>query len=182
MQLLPPPAHEELCITLIGMPGAGKSTLGSLLARHLQWAFVDTDLLIEAAYGAELQSITNAMSKEDFLNVEASVVSSVRAHRTVLATGGSVVYRAQAMEHLRALGPVLYLHVPFALIEERVARNPERGLAIAPGQTLTHLYEERRALYEHYATLSISTENLTPQESVQAVLSALQKQHILPQR
>jgi shikimate kinase len=179
MQLLPPPAHEEQCITLIGMPGAGKSTLGSLLARQLQWAFVDTDLLIEAAYGTCLQSIADAMNKEAFLDIEAAVVSSVRARRAVLATGGSVIYRAKAMEHLCALGPVLYLHVPFATIEERVARNPERGLAIAPGQTLAHLYEERRALYEHYATLSVTTENLSPQESVQAVLEALQKHHSL---
>ena len=180
MKLLPPPAREEICITLIGIPGAGKSTIGQQLARQLQWALLDTDHLIEAAYGLPLQAITDALGKEAFLDVEADVVASVRASRTVLATGGSVVYRESAMTRLRELGPVVYLDVPFAAIEERVARNPQRGLAIAPGQTLRDIYEERAALYDRYASLRVDMADASPAGCTERILLALRDAGLLP--
>ena len=179
MHLLPPPDKRELCITLIGMPGSGKSTVGHLLARHLQWALVDTDHLIEAPYGLPLQAVTNALGKEDFLDVEARIVSSVRASRAVLATGGSVVYREHAMRHLASLGPVVYLELPYDIIEERVALNPQRGLAIAPGQTLRDLYEERAALYARYAGLRVHAAGLNPQACALRVAGDLRKNGML---
>lgn len=152
------------CISIIGMAGAGKSTVGQALAQLLDWAFMDSDYLMEALYGSRLQGVTDELAKAAFLDLEACVVRSVRAPRTVLATGGSVVYREEAMRHLASQGPVVHLEVPFALIEERIARNPERGLAIAPGQTLRGLFEEREALYHRYADLCCPAEGRTPQQ------------------
>lgn len=169
-------AAPQPCISIIGMAGAGKSTVGLALAHELGWAFMDTDHLMEALYASRLQGVTDELSKEAFLDLEACVVSSVRAPRTVLATGGSVIYREQTMRRLASQGPVVHLEVPFALIEERIARNPERGLAIAPGQTLRGLFEEREALYRRYADVLCPAEGRTPQQCaawIQERLTAL---------
>ena len=134
--LVAAPARLAPCIILIGMAGAGKSTVGGVLARELGWAFLDSDHLIEALYGARLQDVTDALGKEAFLDAECTVIRAIKANRTVIGTGGSVVYREEAMRHLAKLGPIVHLDLPLAVIEERIARNPQRGLAIAPGQTL----------------------------------------------
>ena len=130
-----PGLTEDKCVTLIGMAGAGKSTGARAVAERLGWAYVDTDYLIESTYGARLQDVTDALDKESFLDVEAKVILSLRMQRAVLATGGSVVYRPEAMRYLASLGPVVFLDVPLPIILERIARKPDRGLAIAPGQT-----------------------------------------------
>lgn len=161
--LLPPPPACP-CVVLIGMAGAGKSTVGMALAQTLGWAFMDSDYLMEALYADRLQSVTDALSKEAFLDLEAVVLESIRVQRTVIATGGSAVYRPQAMAHLATLGPVVFLDVPLETIEERIARNPDRGLAIAPGQTLADIFYEREALYNHYATLRCDARQKTPQQ------------------
>ena len=159
-----PRVSEKGCITFIGMAGAGKTTVGRLVARALGWAFVDSDHIIEATFAASLQSVADAMSKEAFIDVEADIVRSLRLARTVLATGGSVVYRQDTMEYLASLGPIVYLDVPREVIFERIARNPDRGLAIAPGQTLADIFYEREALYTHYATLRCDARQKTPQQ------------------
>ena len=156
------PAMPAPCITLIGMAGAGKSTVGSALAQELGWAFVDSDHLIEAAYGARLQDITDKLGKAAFLDTEGKVICAIKANRTVKATGGSVIYRDAAMRHLAALGPVVYIDVPFHLIEERIARNPERGIAMNPGEKLEDIFNERKALYTYYATLRCPAEGKNP--------------------
>ena len=137
-----PGLTEDKCVTLIGMAGAGKSTVGRAVAERLGWAYVDTDHLIESTYGARLQDVTDALDKERFLDVEARVIQSLRMQRAVLATGGSVVYRPEAMRYLTSLGPVVFLDVPLPLILERISRKPDRGLAIAPGQTVEDLFRE----------------------------------------
>ena len=142
------------CITLVGMAAAGKTTIGRLLAELLGWGHVDSDHVIESVYGARLQQITDSMSKEEFLDLEASVIVSLKLSRTVISTGGSVVYRQNAVDYLKELGPLLHLDVPLPIILERIARKPDRGLAIAPGQTIEDLYEERKALYHAAATRS----------------------------
>ncbi|MEG2172827.1 MAG: homoserine kinase [Desulfovibrionaceae bacterium] len=165
--------QKTSCISLIGMPGAGKSTVGRALARHLDWALVDTDHLIEATYGTNLQTIADSLSKEAFLDLEALIVGSLQARQCVLATGGSVVYREQAMQHLGSLGPVVYLEVSFPLLQERIARNPQRGLAIAPGQSLEDIYAERQSLYTRYAQYTIEADALTPTQCSAAIMRAL---------
>lgn len=151
MQQLP----ETICISIVGMAAAGKTRMGAEISRILGWTHVDADHLIEAAYGARLQEVTDAMSKEEFLDLEATVIKGIRLQRAILSTGGSVVYRAEAVEHLKTLGPVLYLDVPLPIILERIARKPDRGLAIAPGQTIEDLFNERRALYRQAAQVTV---------------------------
>lgn len=165
--------NETDCITLIGMASAGKSTLGKILAHELGWVFIDTDHLIEGQYGTNLQAVTDSMTKDEFLDVECSVVSALRAKRCIIATGGSVVYREEAMKHLSSLGPVCHLDVSLPTILERISENPDRGLAIAPGQTIEDLYNERAALYKKYASFSVKCENKTAGECVTALLTAL---------
>ena len=165
-----PSIPENCCITLIGMAGAGKTTVGRLMARSLGWAFVDCDHIIEAAFAAPLQRVADAMTKEAFIDVEAEIVSRLRMNRTVIATGGSVVYRQSTMEHLASLGPVIYLEAPMGVVLERIARNPDRGLAIAPGQTVEDLFREREALYRRYAAIVVSSSGISPMESARRAL------------
>lgn len=165
---------DGCCVTIIGMAGAGKTTVGRELARQMDWAHVDTDSLIEATYGTVLQNVADSMSKEAFLDVEAGVICRIGAKRAVLSTGGSVVYRAEAMRHLASLGPVIYLDVSLPLVLERIALNPDRGLAIAPGQTIEDLYNERKALYESYQDFTLAADALTPEECGHAILSWLE--------
>ena len=167
--------HRQGCITLIGMAGAGKSTTGRQLARLLDWKLMDTDQLIESAYGVPLQDITDKLGKEAFLDVEATVLCAIRAHRVVLATGGSVVYRENAMAHLHSLGPIAYLKAPLPVILERIARNPLRGLAIAPGQSVEDLFHEREALYARYADCAIDAGRISPEACAKAILKRVRK-------
>jgi len=160
------------------MAGAGKSTVGGQLAQLLRWKLMDTDQLIEAVYGVPLQDITDKLGKEAFLNVEATVICAIKARRMVLATGGSVVYRENAMAHLHSLGPIAYLDVPLPVILERIARNPLRGLAIAPGQSVEELFREREALYAHYADCVIDAGGLSPEACARAILDRIRA--ILP--
>ena len=168
-----PGLTEDKCVTLIGMAGAGKSTVGRAVAERLGWAYVDTDHLIESTYGARLQDVTDALDKERFLDVEARVIQSLRMQRAVLATGGSVVYRPEAMRYLTSLGPVVFLDVPLPLILERISRKPDRGLAIAPGQTVEDLFREREALYRQWATCRVAAGDIDVSETANAVLTPL---------
>ena len=143
------------CVSIIGMAAAGKTTIGRELAALLDWPQLDTDQLIEATYGTRLHDLTLAVSKEEFLDIEGLVISRVRIKRTVISTGGSAVYRPQAMRHLLSLGPVVYIDVPLPIILERIRRKPDRGLAIAPGQTVEDLFMERKLLYEAFATHTV---------------------------
>jgi shikimate kinase len=125
-----PNLPENSCITFIGMAGAGKTTVGRLVARALDWAFADSDHIIEAAFGAPLQAVTDRMTKDEFIELEADMVCDLRFTRTVISTGGSVIYRQRSMEHLASLGPIVYLDVPLATILERIARNPDREVGV----------------------------------------------------
>ena len=126
-----PGLTEDKCVTLIGMAGAGKSTVGRAVAERLGWAYVDTDHLIESTYGARLQDVTDALDKERFLDVEARVIQSLRMQRAVLATGGSVVYRPEAMRYLTSLGPVVFLMCRFLSFWSAFRANRIAGLHCA---------------------------------------------------
>ncbi len=167
------------CITIIGMAGAGKTTVGAALAAHIGWAHLDTDDLIESVYGVPLQKVADALTKDGFLDMEAGVIQGVWAVHAVLSTGGSVVYRHEAMEYLKSLGPIVHLQVPLPIILERIARNPDRGLAIAPGQTIEDLFLERERLYARYADFVLHTEKLRPDACVRAIAEWLNARALL---
>lgn len=160
--LLPPPPACP-CVVLIGMAGAGKSTVGMALAQTLGWAFMDSDYLMEALYADRLQSVTDALSKEAFLDLEAVVLGSIRVQRTVIATGGSAVYRPQAMAHLATLGPWSSWTYRWRPSKSASPAIPTAAWP-SPGQTLADIFYEREALYNHYATLRCDARQKTPQQ------------------
>lgn len=143
------------CVSLIGMPGSGKSTIGEELGRKLGWSFLDTDKLLESLYACRLQELTDIFGKEKFLEIESGIIAALEASRCVIATGGSVVYSSAAIAKLKSLGPLVYLDLPFEEIERRINENPERGIAIAPGQSLRDLHRERAVLYKEAASFSV---------------------------
>jgi shikimate kinase len=174
MNARPPKIDDESCLTLIGMAGAGKTTLGRELAARLGWAQVDTDHVIEAWWGRPLQDISDALGKQEFIRAEEEIVSMLTLKRCVISTGGSVVYGPKAVAHLRELGPVVFLCPGLEKIVARVASNPQRGLAIAPGQTVEDLYNERRPLYEAAADFSVDTGARSAARCAQDILEWLQ--------
>lgn len=108
-------------IVLIGMPGVGKSTVGVILAKVLGYQFVDADLVIQEQEGRLLREIIAQEGTDGFIEVENRVNASIEAHHAIIATGGSVVYGKEAMAHLSEIGTILYLEVPYAALEKRLA-------------------------------------------------------------
>lgn len=142
-------------IVLIGMPGAGKSTVGVVLAKRMGCRFVDSDLIIQEKYGKLLQELIEENGVEGFWKIENDVNASLMLEDSIIATGGSAVYGREAMEHLRSIGQVVYLKLPYEEVEERLGDLNARGVTLRPGQTLRDLYDERVPLYEKYAHVTI---------------------------
>lgn len=145
-------------IVLIGMPGAGKSTLGRMLASQMEWAHVDTDALLESWWGLNLQDLHDHLGREAFLEAEADIIEKTRLARCVISTGGSVVYRDRAMQALRQAGKIIYLHPTLPALTRRLTNMTTRGIAMRPGQTLEELYAERGALYARYCDVELDTD------------------------
>ncbi len=142
-------------IILIGMPGAGKSTIGVLLAKAVKKPFIDTDLLIQQQENRYLQDIINNDGLDAFIKIEESIIFGIRAENHIIATGGSVVYSKASMEHLKSKGILVYLDLKLFLIERRIKNIKTRGIALKDGQTLKSLYRERLPLYKSYADIVI---------------------------
>lgn len=151
------------------MPGAGKSTVGVVLAKKLGYRFVDSDLVIQDQYGKLLHELIEENGVEGFWKIENDVNASLDLQRSIIATGGSAVYGAQAMEHLREIGVVVYLKLPYGEIAERLGDLNARGVTLREGQTLKDLYEERIPLYEKYAHKIIECEGKMLREIVMEI-------------
>ena len=156
-------------IVLIVMPGAGKSTVGVVLAKKLGYGFVDSDLVIQSREGRLLHEIISERGVEGFWAVEEEANISIEAERTVIATGGSVVYGCKAMEHLKQIGTVVYLKLSCEAIADRLGDLDERGVTLREGQGLTELYAERVPLYEKYADFTVDCEHLPIREIVELI-------------
>ncbi len=156
-------------IVLIGMPGAGKSTVGVVLAKKLGFAFLDSDLVIQSREGRLLHEIIEEQGVEKFWSIEEEANLSIDAVRTVIATGGSVIYGSKAMEHLGKNGIIIYLKLSCRKIAGRLGDLNERGVTLREGQTLETLYEERTPLYEKYAHITMDCENHSIREIVEEI-------------
>lgn len=143
-------------IVLIGMPGAGKSTAGVILAKTLRRNFIDTDILLQERSGRLLQDIIDTDGPDAFRKLEEETILSLHCRNTVIATGGSVVFSGRAMEHLKKDGVVVYLQVSFGTMERRLRNIRTRGIVLSRGETLREMYDERVPLYELYADITVS--------------------------
>ena len=160
-------------IVLIGMPGAGKSTVGVLLAKATSRTFVDTDLVIQAAEGRRLQELMDTLGVGAFRALEERHILSLRAAGSVIATGGSVVYSPLAVEHLKSGSIAAYLDCPLEELKTRLSNLDSRGVVRAPGQTLESLFEERTPLYRRYADITVSCAGLNHEQVLDELLASL---------
>lgn len=160
-------------VVLIGMPGAGKSTVGVLLAKAMGRQFLDTDVLIQAAENATLKELIDRLGLAGFCDIECKYCQCLDITNAVIATGGSVVYYEPAMRHLKQNGIVIYLELPLAGLKQRLTDVVGRGVVMEPGQTLESLFVKRWQLYEQYADITIYTQNLTHEQVVGKILDAL---------
>ena len=157
-------------IVLIGMPGAGKSTVGVVLAKAMHMRFLDTDLSVQERMGECLQDTINREGKEGFLKIENEVLSTIHVENTVIATGGSVVYGKEAMAAMRDGGVLVYLQYTYPTIESRLTNLDIRGVAMGPGETLRQVYDDRIPRYEAAADVTIPCEGKEVDDIVAAIM------------
>lgn len=162
-------------ITLIGMPGVGKSTIGVVLAKILGYQFIDSDLLIQKQEKRRLSDIIEQEGYAGFMQIENRVNAAIDVDDTVIATGGSVVYCEDAMKHLKSVGTVVYLKLSLESLSKRLGNLKGRGVLLKEGQTLKDLYEERTPLYEKYADIVVDEEGKNLEASLHAVLEILKE-------
>ena len=143
-------------IILIGMPGAGKCTVGVILAKLMGYKFIDSDLLIQRQEESLLKDIIKEKGLEGFIEIENKVNSEIKAEETIIATGGSVIYGKEAMSHLSNIGTVIYIKLSMENLKDRLGNMKQRGVALKRGQNLEDLYEERTPLYEKYSDIIVN--------------------------
>ncbi len=159
-------------LVFIGMPAAGKSTVGVIVAKRLGYNFIDTDLLIQQEEGKLLCQLIEEKGIEGFLKIENRINAKVEAEKSVIAPGGSVVYCEQAMEHYKQIAKIIYLQVSFEMVSKRLRNVKGRGVVLKDGQTLKELYEERCALFEKYADITICEDGKDLEETIDSVIHA----------
>lgn len=157
-------------IVLIGMPGVGKSTIGVILAKVLGYQFVDADLVIQKEEGKLLREIIAEVGTDGFIEVENRVNAGLMVEHSIIATGGSVVYGVEAMEHLKKIGTVIYLKLPYEELRVRLHDIKGRGVVLRDGQTFLDLYKERVPLYEKYADLTVDESGCSVEQTVEKIL------------
>lgn len=162
-----------MSVILIGMPSSGKSTLGVLLARELGYRFIDSDILIQESEGKLLHEIIKEKGIEGFMQTEDRVNSSINDERSVIATGGSVIYCDRAMEHLSTLGRVVYLKISFEEMRRRLGDYSHRGVIMRHGNALEDMYAERAPLYEKYADITVDVGTADLARSLNEICEAL---------
>lgn len=158
---------------LIGMPGAGKSTVGVVLAKVLGMNFIDSDILIQRQEGMILKDIIEKKGLKGYLDIENQVNRDISVENTVIATGGSVIYCPEAMEHFRNIARIVYIKLSYNTIRKRLGNIKQRGVVLREGQTLLDLYCERCPLYEKYAHIIIDAEGLSVEELMDKIVKEL---------
>ena len=160
-------------VVLIGMPTSGKSTMGVILAKILGYRFLDADIVIQEKEGKKLSKIIEEEGVDGFIEIENRINAGIETEKTVIATGGSVVYGKEAMDHYKNIGKVVYLKVDMDTLTKRLHNAKQRGVVMREGQSLVSLYNERSALYEKYADITIEEKDHTMEEVIDITLEAL---------
>ena len=160
-------------IILIGMPSAGKSTVGVILAKTLGMNFIDTDIAIQENSRRLLQEIIDTDGPDAFKKIEEKTILSLHYHRAVIATGGSAVFSERAMEHLTQDGVVVYLKISFDEMEKRLRNITTRGIVLVAGENLLDMYNERIPLYERYAEITIDCSQDLFEACVEKIIDVL---------
>lgn len=162
-------------IVFIGMPGSGKSTIGVVLAKILNYEFVDVDLVIQQHAGKTLQRLIDGLGAEGFIQIEDQVLRSLDFHHAIISTGGSAVYSEEALDRLAQGGVIVYLQVGLPELKERLADFSERGVVMrnVGAMSLQALYDERVPLYEEHADVTVNVDGLTITEAANQVRAAL---------
>lgn len=145
-----------MIVTLIGMPGAGKTCMGKALSKKLGMNLIDGDKLIEKNTGRKLQSIIDEDGVEAFKKIEEETLLSINDDNTIITPGGSAIYYDNVMKHFQDLGIVVYLYVSPKNLVKRLGDFSKRGIVLKPGQTIEDLYNERRPLLEKYADITVN--------------------------
>ena len=162
-------------IVLIGMPGVGKSTIGVILAKVLGYNFIDTDILIQEKTGKLLSQIIQESGIDEFIRIENDINKSLKVNRSVIATGGSVIYGREAMDNLKSIGKVIYLKQDFERINERVSNINGRGVVLRNNQTFLELYNERTQLYEKFADIVLDEGDLSVEDTLEKLVYEINK-------
>ncbi len=137
------------------MPGAGKSTIGIILAKNLSFGFIDTDVLIQINQQQSLQQIMDESGYLHLRKIEESEILKINIDKHVIATGGSAVYSEKAMQHLQSISTVIFLKVEYEALKKRIHNFKTRGIAKSDTQSFRELYDERQALYNRYGRIII---------------------------
>ncbi|WP_022666841.1 shikimate kinase [Desulfospira joergensenii] len=151
-------------LTLIGMPGAGKSTVGIVLAKNMGLSFIDTDILIQINNQKTLQEILDESDHMNLRTIEEKEILKINIRDHVISTGGSVAYSDKSMIHLQTLSTIIHLDASFDTIEKRIKNFETRGIAKDKDQTFKDLYDERQRLYRKYADITVDTDGITQDE------------------
>lgn len=157
-------------IVLIGMPAVGKSTVDVILAKILGYRFIDTDIVIQEKENRLLRDIIASEGVDGFIETENRIISTLKAEKAVIATGGSVVYGRKAMKHLSEIGTVIYLKLDYSKLKYRLGNIRNRGVVIRKGQRLSDLYNERCPLYESYADIIVDENGRNIEKTVEQIL------------
>ena len=168
---------EKDNIVLIGMPGAGKSTLGIVLAKIMNYHFIDADLVIQNQCDKTLQKLIDACGPEGFIEVENEILRDIEASKSIISTGGSAVYSDEAMQHLTEIGTVVYLQISYDELVNRLHDLQERGVVLKGGigMSLRELFDERKPLYEQYAEITVDGNDLTITAAARKVADAIKQ-------
>ena len=165
-------------LTLIGMPGSGKSAVGKIVASRMGWNFIDTDKWMEDRYGTRLQALIDRVGDDSFRRLEEeTILALATAGQTVISTGGSVVYSDAAMEHLASLSTILFLDVPMDAIRSHIDAEAPRGIVGMKEGGLEELYQDRKPRYERYAELTLHVGSETPEELASDIVTELKYLH-----